>query len=116
MPSDRLLGAVTRFNVSPKLANSGVGRSRRVRPRVLRVLASSRKAIFKFVVECADDLDEVADLQDEFGLQPIWVMPQGQTAEQIAAVMRAIADPVLDRGWNLSMRLHVALGGTERGR
>src|ERR1700730_10340481 len=115
MPSDRLLGAVTRFNVSPKLANSGVGRSRRVRPRVLRVLASSRKAIFKFVVECADDLDEVADLQDEFGSHPIWVLPQGQTAESIAAVMRPISLPVLDRGSTPSMLLHAALWGTERG-
>lgn len=46
---DLLLRA--RFNVSPKLANSGMPQRRRIHPGVLRALARSGSAVFKFVVE-----------------------------------------------------------------
>ena len=115
-PNEQILDAATSFNVSPKLANSGLAFRRRIRPTILGELAESGKAIFKFVVERQRDLDEIARLEAQLGIRPIWVMPQGQTAEDIAAVMRDIADAVLARGWNLSTRLHVTLWGTARGR
>lgn len=115
-PKEQLLDATTRLNVSPKLANSGLALPRRFRPTILRELAASGKAIFKFVVERQVDLDEIVSIEARLGIRPIWVMPQGQTAEEIAAVMRDIADAVLAHGWNLSTRLHVTLWGTARGR
>jgi 7-carboxy-7-deazaguanine synthase len=116
MPSDHLMQLVTRFNVSPKLGNSGVRGRHRLRQPVLRALVESGSAIFKFVVERASDLDEIAAVEGELDLRPIWVMPQAQTPEQVMTVMRDIAAPVLARGWNLTTRLHVLLWGAARGR
>ncbi|MFD6094882.1 7-carboxy-7-deazaguanine synthase QueE [Nocardiopsis flavescens] len=105
-----------RFNVSPKLANAGMPQRHRIRPGVLRALARSGSAIFKFVVECPEELDEVAELVEQCRLAPVWVMPQGTTADEVLARQSALADEVIKRGWNLSTRLQVLLWGDQRGR
>jgi 7-carboxy-7-deazaguanine synthase len=116
MPAHGLVRLVTRLNVSPKLANSGVPEARRIRPEVLTGLRETGRAVFKFVVQGVDDLEEVAALEAEHGLAPIWVMPCGRTTEEVTSVMRAVAQQVLQRGWNLTSRLHVLLWGDVRGR
>jgi 7-carboxy-7-deazaguanine synthase len=115
-PSDALLAYVTRFNVSPKLSNAQLPAERRIRPAPLRVFAGSGKAVFKFVVEQVSDLDEVAVLQERFGLEPVWIMPQATDATSVVVMMRNLADDVLARGWNLAIRLHVLLWEDARGR
>jgi organic radical activating enzyme len=104
--------SVAQFNVSPKLANSGIERGRRIKPDVLAAFMATGRAVFKFVVAGAADLDEIAGL----GVAPVWVMPEGTTPEAILAGLRALADPVAARGWNLGTRLHVLVWGDERGR
>ncbi|WP_433496785.1 7-carboxy-7-deazaguanine synthase QueE [Sphaerimonospora sp. CA-214678] len=113
VPSGGLLAAVKHWNVSPKLANSGVPYGKRINPEALRAFASSQRAVFKFVVEQPTDLEEVAKLEAEHGLGPIWVMPQATTASKVIASMREIANETLSRGWNLSTRLHILLEGTD---
>jgi organic radical activating enzyme len=115
-PAVPLLGAATAFSVSPKLASSGVPHGRRIRPRALSAFAASGKAVFKFVACTPADLDEVADLEARFGLAPVWIMPEGVTAEKVLAGMRQLADEVLSRGWHLTSRMHVLLWGDARGR
>jgi 7-carboxy-7-deazaguanine synthase len=66
---------VDRFNVSPKLANSGMAVERRYKPDVLRVFQASGRAVFKFVVTGPAELDEVEAMVTECGLDPVWVMP-----------------------------------------
>lgn len=110
-PSEEVVGLVDAFNVSPKLANSGNPAERRHKPEVLAAFMATGKAAFKFVVRDAAELDEVA----AFGVAPVWVMPEGTDAETLTARMRALAEPVLARGWNLSPRLHVHLWGDRRG-
>jgi 7-cyano-7-deazaguanosine (preQ0) biosynthesis protein QueE len=105
-----------RFNVSPKLAGSGIPAGRRIRPASLLALRDSGKAVFKFVISDECDVAELARLQARLGLAPIWVMPRGVTAQSVLAVLRALAAPALEYGWNLSPRLHVLLWGDERGR
>lgn len=114
VPGRGVLGAAHRFNVSPKLANSGMPAERRINPVALRTLAKSRKAVFKFVVDGPGDLDEIADLEAEHELAPIWVMPLGTTYDQVLNGARAVAGQVLARGWNLTIRLHVLLWGDVR--
>ncbi len=113
-----LVAAVDRFNVSPKLAGfaAPTDTARRIDPKALRSFAETGKAVFKFVVTGLSDLAELDRLHDELGLEPIWVMPEGTTAERIVAVARDIADEVLARGWHLTTRLHVLLWGDTRGR
>ncbi|MFJ6771644.1 7-carboxy-7-deazaguanine synthase QueE [Kitasatospora sp. NPDC091257] len=109
------------FNVSPKLANSGMPEERRIKPEALEVfadLAHKQRARFKFVASGPDDLEEIAGLVDRFHLPPhaTWVMPEGTTAERTIEVARSLADDVIERNWNLTMRQHVLLWPGERKR
>lgn len=115
-PRRGVLGAAHQFNVGLKLANSGLPATRRIRPEPIRAFVASRKAVWKFVVVDPGDLDEIALLQRRFGLDPIWVMPQGTSSDGVLAGMRELADPVLERGWNLTPRLHTLLWEDARGR
>src|SRR5262249_31769529 len=115
-PDPSLTELVARYNVSPKLAHSGVPAVKRIRADALMALQTGGRAIFKFVVRDTSDLDEIAGLEALHGLGPIWVMPGGQTGDQVQAVMRLVADDVLARGWNLTTRLHVLLWDAARGR
>lgn len=115
-PDPVLASSVATFNVSPKLASSGVPYERRIRPDALAALAATGKAVFKFVACGRKDLDEVAELAGRFGLAPVWIMPEGVTQERVLAGMRDLADDVLSRGWNLTGRMHILLWGGTRGR
>jgi 7-carboxy-7-deazaguanine synthase len=116
VPCRAIAGTADRFNVSLKLANSGMPAARRLRPDAIRALASTGKAVWKFVVTSPADLDEIAELQQRYSLDPVWVMPEGTTSGQILRRMRELSDPVLARGWNLTPRLHTLLWEDARGR
>ena len=110
-PSPALAEMVDLWVVSPKLVNSGMTYRRRVVPAALTALMSTGRAAFKFVVVDPDhDFDEIAQLVDDFGLAPVWVMPEGDTPEKVLAGMHRIAGPATARGWNLSTRLHTLVG------
>ncbi|MEU8075883.1 7-carboxy-7-deazaguanine synthase QueE [Catellatospora citrea] len=117
-PLPELVACVGQFNVSPKLAAFAAAEDelRRVVPAALTALAESGKSIFKFVASDIGDLDEIAVLVDRYALRPVWVMPEGVTAEGTLSKMRLLADHVINRGWNMTSRLHVLLWGDERGR
>jgi 7-carboxy-7-deazaguanine synthase len=115
-PTNELAEQVSGFNVSPKLAGSGVAADQRIRPAALASLRDTGKATFKFVIAVPDDIQELAALQRQHRLAPVWVMPEGTTAERVADGLRALAEPALAHGWNLTPRLHVLLWGDQRGR
>ncbi|MFJ2866858.1 7-carboxy-7-deazaguanine synthase QueE [Kitasatospora sp. NPDC087314] len=109
------------FNVSPKLANSGMPEDQRIKPEALEAytdLAHKQRARFKFVAANVTDLEEIASLVDRFRIPPhaTWVMPEGTTAERTIDVARSLADDVIARNWNLTMRQHVLLWPGERNR
>lgn len=117
MPDPRL-NALVRYNVSPKLANSGMEWDRAIQPDVLRALALLPGTAFKFVVAAPADLAEVSAVVGEGRIPAgmVWVMPEGVTAEAVVAGHAALADLVVERGWNMTTRLHVLAWGDERGR
>lgn len=115
-PSDDTVRLVTRFNVSPKLANSGVAPEKAIVPGALAALLATGKAAFKFVAADPADLDEVQAIVDAHHLDPVWIMPEGVTPDVVLAGGRALADATTARGWHLTTRLHVLLWGDERGR
>lgn len=116
VPDARVVAVVGQWNVSPKLANSGVSVDQRIRPDALAALLATGRAVFKFVVAEPADLDEVASLADAHGLESVWIMPEGTDATMLLERARQLAEPVLARGWNLTPRLHVLLWGDQRGR
>ena len=107
--------SVDKWNVSPKLANSGMPVGRRRKPDILRAFEATGQAVFKFVVVAPGDLDEIADLVDECGLSDVWVMPEGTDPETVLRGLRQLAEPVRSRGWNLTPRLQVLIWGDQRG-
>ena len=108
-------------NVSPKLAAGGDPYERRIVPAALAAfadLARADRARFKFVATGPGDLDQVAEIVTDHHLpaRHVWISPEGTTAERVLTVARELADPVLARGWNLTLRGHTLLWGDERGR
>jgi 7-cyano-7-deazaguanosine (preQ0) biosynthesis protein QueE len=114
-PAPALVETVAQWNVSPKLANSGLPVARRRKPDVLRAFVATGRAAFKFVVTEPADLAEVEQLVAECGLTDVWVMPEGTDAATIVARLQELAEPVLARGWNLTPRLHILIWGDRRG-
>lgn len=103
--------------VSPKLANSGIEESVRISETSLRGLLELPETVLKFVVNSRADFDEIAKLQRRFEVDRhrIWIMPCGRSPEGTAQVGRGIIDQVIERGYNYSARLHLALFGDTQG-
>lgn len=108
---------VDRFNVSPKLANSGNLLGARYRPAVLRQLVRTDRAVFKFVAQHEDDLPEVERIVEEVGIPAtrVWIMPEGATAATLEKHTAALWDATVRRGWNLTTRLQILGWGALRG-
>jgi len=116
-PIPEVSDAVTHFNVGLKLSNCGVARERRVVPDAIGALQKAGAA-FKFVAVSESCLDEIDDLVRSFAIQPssVWVMPEGRTPAEINRRLQSFSDAILERGYNVTTRLHVLLWGDERGR
>lgn len=119
LPIRDLTGRLIHYNVSPKLAHSGVADEKAWTPAIHDYVRESilGNAIFKFVACDVDDLAEIDKHVQDLGVDPsrVWVMPEGRDPETIQAGLRALVDPVLERGYNLSGRMHVAIWGDRRG-
>jgi 7-carboxy-7-deazaguanine synthase len=115
-PVPELLVDGVRFNVSPKIASFGMDEAKSVVPAALKAFVASGMAAFKFVASSAGDLDRIAELADAHRLAPVWVMPEGTTADAITATTRVLADAVAARHWHFTTRLHVLAFADARGR
>lgn len=106
-----------RWNVSPKLEHSGNSLEERYKPEALQWLAA-HQASFKFVVQTESDFYEIERIIEDVKISPknVWIMPEGTDPETILDRMRKLSQPVLDRGWNMTTRLHTLLWNDERGR
>lgn len=110
------------FNVSPKLESSGNSFTKRRNPDALDALRSL-PSCFKFVIDTrypkqiSADLVEVYEIVRylELSENRIWLMPCGETLDEVQAGMKALEPIVMDTGWNLSSRLQVIMHGDERG-
>lgn len=105
----------TRFNVSPKLAHSGVVRKKAIKPAALSAYVGL--GVFKFVCQTLADLDEVELITADANIpdRDIWVMPEGRDPVTLQSHTDTLADAVIRRGWNLTPRLHVMIWGSRRG-
>lgn len=117
-PIPELLCDRIQFNVSPKLASSGVIESQRIAPEALSALAQAN-SVFKFVITADHreaDLAEAYELVSTYALRRVWLMPEGATRETVVAGLHALAEPALQRGWGLATRLHIELWENDHGR
>ena len=110
------VAAVDQWNVSLKLAHSGVPEPIRLRPEAIERFRDL-DAWFKFVVATSDDVGEVAEIQTRYRLPSaqILLMPLGMRREEQAALMPSVVDWCRARGFRFSPRLHILLWGPRRG-
>ena len=106
-----------RYNVSPKLGNSGMDWKARIKEDAMRFFAGHAKAAFKFVCQADADIQEVLDLASAFGLKPrqIVLMPEATLSDELAANREWVINKCLQHGFRFSDRLHVAVWGNRRG-
>jgi 7-carboxy-7-deazaguanine synthase len=107
---------VDQWNVSLKLAHSGVPARRRLRRAAITAFRD-RGAWFKFVVAEERDVNEVLDIQKRYALRAdrIVLMPLGIRHAEQHARMRLVADLCLRHGFRLSPRLQILIWGPKRG-
>ncbi len=117
LPGAEFLSRIDQINLSPKLANSGVALDLRYTPEVLRALAATRKADFKFVIGDEADLAEVLALLDEVPIPPdrIFLMPKAISVCELEANQTFVAALAQTHGFRYSDRLHLRLFGAKRG-
>jgi 7-carboxy-7-deazaguanine synthase len=113
---------VTQYNVSPKLANSGMPFARRVRSTVIEshVKAHSKEVphIFKFVVASMEDVAEMMQtyvIPFNIPKDRIWLMPMCSSREAQDALAHHVVQLALDYGCNYSPRLHLQIWNRRTG-
>jgi len=108
--------AVDQWNVSLKLAHSGVAAERRLRDEAI-LRFRDLGAWFKFVVADAPDVEEVLGLQTKYGLssERIILMPLGMRRHEQIARMPMVAEWCRSYGFRFSPRLHILIWGPKRG-
>lgn len=113
LPSSDIDAMISRYNVSPKLANSGMAKEKRYNPQVLKwhTHKSQRRSIFKFVVESKTDVIEVTDIQMDIGIPSdrIWLMPLVSTIEDHNKMAPLVAEWAKENNYNFSPRLQIVL-------
>jgi 7-carboxy-7-deazaguanine synthase len=104
------------WNVSLKLAGSGVPEARRIRPDAIAALRAA-DAWWKFVVTGAADLAEVLELGERFALPRERVLLQPEALRRDELIERGpwVAEACVRHGFRFSPRLHVMLWGARRG-
>jgi organic radical activating enzyme len=116
-PAPELARRVDQWNVSPKLANSGEPRERRIVIDALTALRSTGRAWLKLVVEATSDMDEAHALVDELAWprERVLLMPQAASREALAERMPVTLRLAKEHGFTASPRLHVERWGGQRG-
>ena len=103
------------FSVSAKLSASGEKAEDAICPEVVKEYQDYGHTYLKFVVETVDHVDEAVQAVDKFragGFKGIvYLMPQGGLQGSYEQNLRSIADICVERGFNLSPRLHCSIWG-----
>ncbi len=104
------------WNVSVKLAGSGVPEAKRINPEAIREFLRLG-AWWKFVVVDAADVIEVLRLAERFALprERILLMPEGIRPEEIMERSPWVWEECKRYGFRFSPRLHILLWGARRG-
>ena len=113
------------ISISPKLSNSvptgqpqaGTHDKKRINHKVLDLFLRNHDCQWKFVIDRAEDIKEVEDLEMDLQIprDQIYLMPQGKTQPEVAGKSQWLAELCKGHGWRFSPRLHVDLWGDQRG-
>lgn len=104
------------WNVSVKLAGSGVAEEKRINPEAIAAF-KALDAWWKFVVADERDVKEVLGLAERFALPThrILLQPEALLPEDLRAKGPWVAEACKVHGFRFSPRLHIMLWGPKRG-
>jgi organic radical activating enzyme len=116
LPPPAGLDRSIQWNVSLKLAGSGVEEAKRIRPEAIRSFLS-REAWWKFVVADEGDVSEVVRLGERFALPRgrILLQPEAVRREELLERSPWVVEACKRHGFRFSPRLHLLLWGAKRG-
>lgn len=116
VPSRALARAVSQWNVSPKLSNSGNNPLKREVEEALSAFMGLDTANFKFVVVDQPDLDEINELTSRYAIPAnrVVLQPEGISPDELTERAKWLADECRDRGYRMGQRLHIYLWGAKR--
>jgi 7-carboxy-7-deazaguanine synthase len=108
--------ASIQWNVSVKLAGSGVAEARRINADAIRAFLG-RDAWWKLVVSEPGQIGEVLRLTERFALphERVLLQPEGLRPEELAARSPWLVEACKAHGFRFSPRLHVLIWGARRG-
>jgi 7-carboxy-7-deazaguanine synthase len=109
-------GGAPQWNVSLKLAGSGVDEARRLHPAAIEAFRD-QGAWWKFVVTDEADLAEVLRLVDRFRLprERVLLQPEAVRREELIERSPWVIEACKRHGFRFSPRLHLAVWGARRG-
>ena len=115
LPIGEVVELIDQFNVSMKLANSGMPEKKRIREAAGIFFGHNPKTVFKFVIKNDTDIEEVKGLQNKFNIPAgkILLMPEGRTEEEIKNHAKIVVDTCMSNGYTFCNRLHIWLWGGE---
>ena len=115
LPPPRV-GRAVQWNVSVKLAGSGVAESRRIQPASIRGFLA-QDAWWKFVITDDADVAEVLKLAERFALPRARILLQAEAVRREDLLERSpgVVEACKRHGFGFSPRLHVLLWGARRG-
>jgi len=100
-----------KFNCSPKTSNSGIPFDKRINIPVLKKINKISGSCFKFVVSSKKDIEEILFIIGQVGMDPlkIYLMPEGQTREEIEKNLLICAEYAIKYGFRVSNRMQVQI-------
>ena len=103
------------FSVSAKLSASGESWKDAIKPEIVQSYQELGHTYLKFVVETEEHVNEAVRAVNEFRAGGfggvVYLMPQGGLQGSYEQNLRIIADICVERGFNLSPRLHCSIWG-----
>jgi len=103
------------FSVSAKLSASGESWKDAIKPEIVQSYQELGHTYLKFVVETEEHVDEAVRAVDAFRAGGfggvVYLMPVGGLQSSYEQNLRSIADICVERGFNLSPRLHCSIWG-----
>ena len=106
IPKPDLDSLVDLYNVSPKLANSGVEKNKRFKSKVLNFFIN-KNSIFKFVISNEENWKEISLMM--LPTKMIYLMPNAEDKEELYSNHELVSETCKREGVNFTTRLQIVL-------
>lgn len=106
-PTDEFDSFVNLYNVSPKLANSGVPYEKRIKKDVLEYYQNTDKSIFKFVITNEDNWNEVCEL--DLKREKLYLMPSASNIDELKETQKTVVEIAIRETIKFNTRLQIEI-------